>query len=255
MGTSSGYSPPRGGDWNSLKRHLRKLSDDISNDTEAKIVVRKFIKAIGGSEAFAKSGKSSSIGKGVNRKSFSSAVARKVSSNVLGFIGDASRFGLHQALKSRGLLNLQGKSLNEIKETLIEFFSEPSVDGDAEAASRAVAKVFEDIFEQVESERELEAFFSKVMSPKESEMLLCSFYEYYIYELFARTFFEDNMSRFGLEKSIELLETVQETIKAKIERYHCTKDLSTINFASHEGQLFVQGILQNILEILEEDNV
>lgn len=254
MGTSSGYSPPTGGDWNSLKRHLRNLSDDMKNDTEVKIVISKFIKAIGGPEAFAAAGRPSSSAGGTTQRSFSSASARKVSSSALNFIGDASRVGLHQALADRGLVNLEGKSLGEIKETLIEFFSEPAVDGDAEAASRAVAKVFEDIFERVESEVELEHIFSNILSANESEIFLCSFYEHYIYELFARTFFEDTMSKFGKEKAIELLETVQDTIKAKVQRHQCTKDLSTIDFKSAEGQLFVQGILQNILAILEDDH-
>ncbi|MDD3597019.1 hypothetical protein [Sulfuricurvum sp.] len=254
MGTSSGYSPPTGGDWNSLKRHLRSLSDDTTNDIEAKKVVSKFIKAIGGAEAFAAGRRPTSSSGGGSQKSYSSAAARRISSNVLSFISDTSKSGLQQALIDRGLIDLKGKSLGEIKEALIGFFSEPAVDGDAEAASRAVAKVFEDIFDRVESEAEVESIFSNIISPDESEMFLCSFYEHYLYELFARTFFEEMMSKFGREKSIELSETVQDTIKAKIQRFQCTKDLSKIDFNSPEGQTFVQGILQNILEILEDEN-
>ena len=252
MGTSSGYLPPTGGDWHSIKTHLSDLSKDTTNNTKARVIISKFIKAIGGATAFA--AEERPIGKETNRTHFSSYSARKILNNILSFMSDSSKFGLQQALESRGLSDLQHESLKQIKRRLIEFFSEPAIDGDTEAASRAAAKIFEEIFEEVESKDELESFFTEIISSHESKRLLCLFYEYYICQLFDRTFFEDSMNKFGLKKTIELTEVIHKTIKEEMQKCQYERDLSTIDFSSTDGQLFVQGILQSILEILENDH-
>lgn len=249
MGTSAGYTPPSGDQWNSLKRQMGMLLD---KPEKKELVLSKFIKAIGGAEGFSSSNRSiSSSASGGSSRSFKSSSARKTSQNVLGFFSDINTHGLIQALETRNI-DLNNKTIDEIKETLIDYFTEPSIDGDTDASSRAIATVMDDLFNDISTEEELENYFSDIISTEKAEKILCGFYENYIFELFARTFFEDRTQHSNQNDTIELLEIVKETIKSKISTHQCNANLKNIDFSGQDGANFVQGILNDILEILEE---
>lgn len=248
MGTSAGYVPPSGGDWNSLKRQMGMLLDEPSKKD---LVLSRFISAIGGAEGFSSSNRPTSSTGGTRARSFKSSSARQTSQNVLGFFSDINVNGLAKTLADRQI-DLSNKSLEDIKEILIDYFSEPSTDADSDAASRAIATVMDELFNEITTEQELEDYFSNVITTDKSEMILCGFYENYIYELFARTFFEDRTKHSNQNDAIEILEIVKETIKSKISTYQCSANFQDINFNGQDGADFVQGILNDILEIFED---
>jgi len=252
MGTSAGYIPPSGDNWNSLKRQMGMLLD---KPEKKELVLSKFITAIGGAKGFSSSNRSTSTSsvprRGATGKSFKSSSARKTSQNVLGFFSDINTNGFTQALEKRNI-DLRDKNLDEIKETLIDYFIEPSTDGDTDASSRAITTVMDDLFNEISTEEELESYFSDVISTEKAEIILCGFYENYIFELFARTFFEDRTQHSSQSDTVELLDIVKETIKSKISTHQCSANLKDIDFNSQDGANFVQGILNDILEILEE---
>jgi len=252
MGTSAGYEPPSGGNWNSLKRQMGMLLDEPN---KKEVVISKFVKAIGGSEGFASSnkpvGSSSNNATSGGKKSFKSSSARKTSQNVLGFFSDINTNGFAQTLQDRNI-DLNDKNLDDIKETLIDYFSQPSIDADTDASSRAIATVMDELFNEISTEEELENYFNDVISTEKAEVILCGFYENYIFELFARTFFEDRTKHSNQDDAIEILDIVKETIKSKISTHQCNTNLQNINFNGEEGANFVQGILNDILEILED---
>lgn len=251
MGTSAGYIPPSGDNWNSLKRQMGMLLD---KPEKKELVLSKFITAIGGSEKFSASnrpmGNNSNGSNSRKGKSFKSSSARKTSQNVLGFFSDINTSGLSQALQDRNI-DLNDKNLEEIKETLIDYFTEPSIDGDTDASSRAITTVMDDLFSEISTEEELENYFNNVISTEKAEKILCGFYENYIFELFARTFFEDRTQHSNQSDTVEILDIVKETIKSKISTHQCKANLEDIDFKSQDGANFVQGILNDILEILE----
>jgi hypothetical protein len=248
MGTSAGYTPPSGDQWNSLKRQMGILLD---KPEKKELVLSKFVKAIGGAEGFSSSNRaiSSSVSTG-SKRSFKSSSARKTSQNVLGFFSDINVHGLAQALETRNI-DLNNKTIDEIKETLINYFIEPSIDADTDAASRAIATIMDDLFNDITTEEELENYFTNIISTEKAEKMLCGFYENYIFELFARTFFEDRTQHSNQSDTIELLDIVKETIKSKISTHQCRVNLKDIDFSGQAGANFVQGILNDILEILE----
>jgi len=256
MGTSAGYVPPSGDNWNSLKRQMGMLLD---KPEKRELLLSKFITAIGGAEQFSASNRASgtnssgntSGGSGGGGKSFNSSSARKTSQNVLGFFSDISSNGLSQTLEDRNI-DFKDKSLDEIKETLIDYFTESSTDGDTDASSRAIATVMDNLFNEISTEEELENYFNDVISTEKAEIILCGFYENYIFELFARTFFEDRTQHSSQEDASEILDIVKETIKSKIATHQCNANIKDIDFKSQDGADFVQGILTDILEILEE---
>ena len=257
MGTSAGYVPPSGDNWNSLKRQMGMLLD---KPEKKELVLSRFITAIGGAEQFSASNRVSAInftgntgggGGGIRSKSFKSSSARKTSQNVLGFFSDINANGFTQTFKERNI-DLSDKSLDKIKEALIDYFTEPSIDGDTDASSRAIVTVMDNLFNEISTEEELENYFNNVISTEKAEIILCGFYESYIFELFARTFFEDRTQHSNQEDASEILDIVKETIKSKIATYQCNTNIKDIDFKSHDGANFVQGILNDILEILED---
>jgi len=248
MGTSKGYEPPKGGNWNSLKNQMGKLLDHPEKKEK---VVSKFIKALGGSEGFSSSSKPSNVSTGGGRgTAFKSSTARSTLQSVGAFFSDIHSQGLHQATQSRGI-DLTNKTLDETKEALIEYFITPATDSDSACASIAITTVIENLFNDISEEDELEEFLKDVISSDKAKNIVCRFYENYIYELFSRIFFEDRTFKTNQNDAIEILEIVKTTINAKIATYQCSNNIANVDFHSQAGSDFVQGILKDILEVLE----
>ena len=168
------------------------------------------------------------------------------------FFSDISKNGLQQAAKSRGI-NIEGKTIDEIKELFIDFFLIPAVDSDSVCASKAIETVMENLFNEIANEEELENILSNVIKTEKAKELVCGFYENYIYELFCRIFFEDRTLKTNQSDAEEILGIVKETISSKISGIQCNRNIEGIDFSSQEGSDFVQGILKDILEVLEEE--
>jgi len=252
MGTSKGYEPPSSGDWNSLKRQIGMLLNKPEEKREK--VVSKFVRAIGSSERFPFASRPKSVSYGGGKStSFKSSSARKTVQNVASFFSDINKVGLEEATKSRDI-NLENKNIDEVKDILIDYFIVPAVDSDTACASLAIETVMENLFDDISEETELEEFLSNVINTDRAKDLVCGFYENYMYELFARTFFEDRTKHSNQNDATEILDIVKETIHEKISTFQCTNNLKDVNFNSQEGSDFVQGVLKEIMEILEEED-
>ena len=246
MGTSKGYLPPKkqGSPWHSLNIQLGKLHN---NPEKIDLVLSKFITSIGGADNFSSSNSSSS-GTGT----FKSSSARKTAQKLGSFFSDASSLGFKEALESRSI-EFEGKTINDIKEVMIDYFIETSTDADTYAASKAISNIMDELFEEINSEEELEEYFSHLITSENKKIIMCGFYENYIYELFARIIFEKRSEHSGLNDASEILENARDTINVKVQKYQCNKKLEDINFNGQEGTDFVQGVLNEVLVIMEED--
>lgn len=249
MGTSKGYEPPKGGDWNSLKRQIGDLLEEPEKKKNK--VVSKFAKAIGGSEKFPSASRPTSVSIGGGKStSFKSSSARKTVKDVISLFGDINKNGLNEAIDSREI-DLKDKSIDEVKESLIDYFLLPATDPDSVCSSLAVESVIETLFEDISDESNLEEFLASVITSDRAKQLVCGFYENYIYELFARTFFEDRTKHTNQSDATEILEIVKETIHEKIATFECSNNIENIDFNAQEGSDFVQGVLKEIIEVLE----
>lgn len=252
MGTSKGYEPPegKGSPWDTLKRQMGRLIEKPEKNTK---VVSKFVKAIGGADNFSSYNKPKSIPVGGGKSlSFKSSTARNTAQSIGSFFSDINRQNLQEAIQSRGI-DLNNKTLDEIKETLIDFFITPAIDSDTACASLAVTTVIEELFQDISDEDEIESYLSSVITSDKAEILICGFYKNYIYELFSRIFFEDRTIHSNQNDAIEILDIVKETINSKISTYQCSNNITDIDFNGQSGADFVQGILRQILEVLEEE--
>jgi len=242
VGTSSSYNAPVKGDWTSLKRELTHLFGEQSEENVKK-VVKKFIKALGGTENFSRSKQGSS-----SNNAISSAIGRKTASNLGGFFSGVSKNGLNNTLKENNLSHLVGKPLDGLIEGLIEYFSHPSNSADHYASSKAGADTLKEISLSCKTVEEFEQnneSFGKVS---------CIFISKYIYRLFLRMFEEDKIKKYGIEETSKIFKMVENYINAEVNSYRCEKDFSKVDFNTEEGKGLIQGILQDILEILEGGN-
>lgn len=246
MGTSKGYLPPQkqGSPWHSLNIQLGKLH---KNPEKINLVLSKFITSIGGANAFSSSNSSSS-GSGT----FKSSSARKTAQKLGSFFNDASRIGFKEALESRSI-EFEGKTVSEIKEVLIDYFIETSIDADTYAASKAISNIMDELFDGIDSEEELESYFTHLITSENKKIIMCGFYENYIYFLFERIIFEKRSEHSGLDDASEILENARDAISAKVQKFQCNRKLEDINFNGEEGVNFVQGVLNEVLEIMEVD--
>ncbi len=251
MGTSKGYEPPTGGDWNSLKRQIGSLLEQP--EEKKKIVISRFVRALGGADNFSSYNKPKNIPVGVGKSSsFKSSTARTTVQNIGSFFSDISQNGLQGATKSRGI-DIVGKTIDEVKEAFIDYFLTPAIDSDSACASLAVETVMNNLFDDISDSDDLEEFLSNVINTDKAKELVCGFYENYIYELFARSFFEDRTKNTNQNDAIEILEIVKTAIHEKLATFQCSENIANIDFNSQDGSDFVQGTLKEILEILEEE--
>jgi hypothetical protein len=245
MGTSSPYSPPSNGDWSQLKGDLTSLTKDPSNSGLQTKVLGEFVDAIGGAVGFSSSNKMGNKG-----GAFSSASGRKVAQSVGNFLSSIQNKGLEKTLEERNLEYLSHKSIDEIRDELVDHFADPSNDGDSIAARKAIDKILDDILKHIDNFEDLE----KALGSVELEYFLCDFFANYISELFYRTFDEEyqNKNNVNSRDAARVLKQIEKDIKERVKSCQIDKPLSKLDWQSQEAQNMVQNILKESLELLQD---
>lgn len=253
MGTSKGQMPPSNGDWTPLKSDITDLANNIdTGDQEKKQeltskVVSDFVTAIGGSGGFSSASRSS---KSNGRTTFSSKVGRATASKIGEFFGSVGTSGLQSSFEKLEI-DFSNLTIDEIEDKLIEIFSETTNSDDANAANKAMSEVIDDLFLGVENIEDLE---SKILTSLETENILCSFYEKYIFKRFERNLDEYDIQRYDNETALKIMRDIENYINIRLKTHQCDNKLTDINFNSNAGEEFVQAILKEILEQLEVYN-
>ncbi|ADG92662.1 hypothetical protein Arnit_0999 [Arcobacter nitrofigilis DSM 7299] len=253
MGTSKGQIPPSNGDWSPLKSDITDLVKNIDIGNQEKKqkltskVISDFVTAIGGSEGFSSSSRSSKSG---GRTTFSSKVGRATASKLGGFFGSVGTGGLQSSFKKLEI-DFSNLTIDEIEDKLIEIFSETTNSDDANAANKAMAEVIDELFVGIENIDDLE---NKILTSLETENILCSFYEKYIFKRFERNLDEYDIQRYGNDTALKIMRDIENYINIRLKTHQCDNKLSDIDFNSNTGEEFVQAVLQEILEQLEVYN-
>ena len=253
MGTSKGTMPPSNGDWSPLKNDITQLVNNIDiPDQEKKLkltsnVVRDFITAIGGAENFASSSKSRRDGE---KTIYSSKTGRATAVKLGNFFGSVGTNGIQNTFNAFKI-NFASLTIDDLHKELIKIFSTTSNSDDANAANKAMAEVIDELFTGVSNIEDLE---TKILSSIDTENILCQFYERYVFKRFERNFDEYDIGHYGNDKARRVLEDVESFIHIKLKTYQCDNKLKDIDFTTGASEVFVQGLLQNILEFLEDYN-
>lgn len=249
MGTSKGHMPPSNGDWSPLKVDITELAKNItvSGETKQKLVnkiIKDFVTAIGGTEGFSSSSKAYKIG---DKTIFSSKAGRNTAVKVGSFVSSISGSGLKATLFNLKI-DFTNLTIDELQEKIIEVFSQISNNDDVNAANKAMAEVIDNLFKGVDNIDELE---NKIISSLESESILCSFYERYIFKRFERNFAEYDIKKYGIDTAHKIMMDIENAISIKLKTFQCNHKLTDIDFKSNHGEAFVQRLLQELLEYLE----
>lgn len=251
MGTSKGTMPPSNGDWSPLKNDITQLVKNIDTPDQVKKqkltskVVGDFITAIGGAENFASSSRARKDG---SKTIYSSKIGRTIAVKLGGFLGSIGVSGIQITLNTLNI-NLVDLTIDELHKELIQMFSTTSNSDDANAANKAIVEVIDELFTGVENIDELE---KEILSSLETENILCSFYEKYVFKRFERNFDEYDIGQYGDDKARRILEDVESFIHIKLKTYQCDKKIKDIDFTTSAGEAFIQEQLQNILAFLED---
>jgi len=245
MGTSSPYSPPSNGDWSQLKGDLTSLTKNPSNSKLQTKVLGEFVVAIGGALGFASSSKM-----GAKGGSFSSASGRKAAQTIGDFLSGIQNKGLEETLKERSLEHLSQKNIDDIKDELIEHFTDPAINGDSIAARKAAGKTLDEMLKNAENYEDIE----KTLNSVELEYFLCDFFGNYISELFYGMFEEEYQNKNNVDnrKAARVLKQIEKDIKERVKSCQIDKPLSELDWKSQEGQEMIQEILKESLELLRD---
>lgn len=257
MGTSKGQIPPSNGDWSPLKSDITDLANNINISDQNKKqeltskIVSDFVSAIGGAQGFSSSSKATKSGSGRGSKTiFSSKIGRSTAIKLGGFFSSVVTNGLQSSFNNLKI-DFSNLTIDEVADKLIDIFSETTNSDDANAANKAMSEVIDDLFVGIENMEELEI---KILSSLETENILCSFYEKYIFKRFERNLDEYDIQQYGNDKALKIMRDIENYINIKLKTYQCDKKLMDIDFNSNAGEEFVQAILHDILEQLEVYN-
>lgn len=254
MGTSKGYSPPTGANWTPLKGEITDLAnhlDDYNSDEKLKVsthIVSDFITAIGGSEGFSRASRNSKNSSGGTI--LSSKAGRTMALRLGNVLSSIHANGIRETLQNQKI-DYSNLTIDELEKNLLESFSDTASNEDIDAANKAMSEVVIELFQDVDNLDELE---TKIMSIVETENILCSFYEKYIFKRFKRKFEEESIKKYGSDKAAKTMSDIERALSVMLKTYQCDKKLTEIDFSTQDGEVLVQTMLENLTGYLEDFN-
>lgn len=248
MGTSKGYGMPTGGDWTPLKKEATNfVKTQGQGATSAQQVLSSYLKASGGSQAFARGQTGGAGGRGQGN----GTAARTLGQNLGGFLASVGDLGLNESLKQIGLGNLIGKPATEVTMGLLDALATPANTLDEQAARGALIKLNEDLLKDAQTCEDVERFLLKALDEQGLANIISSFFGHYLYEIFCRDFYEQWVKKAGIEKANQSLKSIKDYIKWELKSKLLDKNVVGIDWKGAEGLEIIAEVMQETLEIFE----
>lgn len=286
MGTSRPYGAPTGGGWPPLKKLVTQFGADGGSDPLPPLppfpqpvpplppddptpspsispahLLAAYIGAHGGAAAMA--GLSSSPGgdggrgggggdgpgAGGGRPRRIGRPVSRVGQNLGGFATRVGQAGLATALRELGLADLIGRPAAEVTGAIVERLAGPGSTMDATLARIALNKLRQELLGAAKTFEDVERILRSTLEQVQVAGLLIQYYGHYLYERFARDFYERLDNSVGVEKARSSVESVRRTIFASLRAKLAGRNPIEVDWRGAEGRQLAERILAETLQI------
>lgn len=210
-------------------------------DTHVKSVFDRLIKIGGGSKSVS-SGQSKKIGR----------AGLKSSGKLISFISDVQTNGWDETLKTIGIGNVSGKTVEEVLDHLKVYCGDSSVGMDEIAANNAMCDVLKELGQ--EAGDDYEDFKSLVEGYSEENKLsdlMTRYFGYYIFEYLSERLEEKISQTKGEDVSAETFRQIKEYIMGRVDRINKSRSVSKIDWHGDEGKKEIEKIFESVIKIEE----
>lgn len=245
MGTSKSYKATVSGQpqWGDLSESItRNCNAGIISIDKRGTIIGNFIRVIGGA---------SSAGRGGSKIFGQSGI--KTAKNLGSFLGGfvSSNGNLQDALAQTGLIDLTGKTVEDIINHLIEYCSGPASSIDDRAAKEASRKLLEELASNASTIEELEEKLKDRMDQESIEEIAIKYFGYYIIEHLSVMFYEKLVREKGKSECSNLFSQIEEFIIDRLTGMNKTNPLNEIDWGSDNADRIIKNIQQDVLTVFE----
>lgn len=177
--------------------------------------------------------------------------AARVGQSLGGFAGRVSQVGLAAALREFDLADLVGRPAQEVATAIVDRLAGPGSTMDASLARIALNKLRQELLGAAKTFEDVERILQATVEQVQVSGLLVQYYGHYLYERFARDFYETLVSKVGREKARNSFDSIRRTIFASLRAKIAGRSASEIDWRGKEGRQLADQILVETLEIFE----
>lgn len=244
MGTSKSYTARVKGQpqWGDLSRAVTTgCGSGTLTKSKLSTILSNYVRVIGGSNSAGR-GNSRIAGKGGIRN------AKRIGAFLGGFAGGG---GIAEAFEKIGLKGLEGKSLEEIINQLIEYCSGPSNTIDDVSAKTASQKLFEELAEGAQTPEQFEEKLKEVIERDGVQEILINYFSLYMFEHLSVMFYEKLVAEKGKTDCDDLFKQIKDYIKEKLKSINKTNPIGDIDWKSEDADRLVKNIQEDVLKVFE----
>ncbi len=245
MGTSKSYSASIKGQpqWGDLSRAVTtSCGGGIVSRSGLGNILSRYVRVIGGSSGAGRGG--SKIG---------GRAGIRTGKQIGGFLGGFIAAGndLPEALEQCGITDLDGKSVGDIIDELVEHCSGAASTLDDVAAKTAAQKLMEELAAGAGSVQEFQDNLQDRLGKDSQEDLLIRYFGYYVFEHLSIMFYEKLVAEKGKSDCNSLFSQIRDYIQETLKTINKTNPLNGINWASEDAERLIRNILEDVLKVFE----
>jgi hypothetical protein len=215
----------------------KKLVD--RRDVHVKSVFDRLVKIGGGSKSIS-SGHSKVMG----------TAGLKSSGKLVSFISDVQQKGWDETLKSIGIGNVTGKTVEEVLDHLKVYCGDSSVGMDEIAANNALCEVLKELGQEAGDEYEdFKSLIEEYTEDNKLSDLMTRYFGYYIFEYLSERLEEKISQTKGEDVSSETFKQIKEYIMGRVNRINKSKSISQIDWHGDEGKKEIEKIFESVIKI------
>jgi hypothetical protein len=221
-----------------LTQRQQAVNNRQQNHIQA--AMKNLIKTGGGRNSITR-GQSASLGRSGRR------IARRLST----FVQAVHERGLEAVLQEVGFDSLEGKSLQEVLDFLLIYFTDTAYGMDEVAANVAACQTLEWICQGIGTVEELQTKLEELIDQNGLTQVIALFFGIYLFEHLSQRFEEKLIQLKGDTLSRETFTLIREDIIGRIEVLASEQELRNIDWRGAEGNHLADSIFNSIINLFE----